>query len=180
MTKETRKKRKHFSRFYDTHIEKIYRFIYLKVGSREISEDITAEAFIRLWEQMKSPTEIRSPRAYVYQVARNLVIDHYRTQDPVKIRPDKVTLASEKPGPEKKVILGEEVEELRQALAKIKNSYQNALILYYLDEMPISEIAQIEGKSENAVRVTIHRALKALKEELEKAKQPEQKELFEN
>ncbi len=179
MTKETRKKRKHFSRFYDTHIEKVYRFVYLKVGSREVSEDITAEAFIRLWEQMKSPTEIKSLRAYLYQVARNLVIDHYRTQDPIKIRPDQITLESKKPGPEKTVILDEEVEELRQALAKIKNSYQNVLILYYLDSMPVSEIAQIEGKSENAVRVTIHRALKALKQELEKAQQPEQKELFE-
>ncbi len=179
MTKEARKKRKLFSRFYDSHIERVYRFIYFKVGSKEVSEDITAEAFIRLWEQMKSPTEIRSPQAYVYQVARNLVIDHYRTQEPVKIRPDKLALESERPDPEKKVILDEEAEQLRLVLSKIKNSYQNVLILYYLDEMPISEIAQIEGKSENAVRVTIHRALNALKQELEKAQQPAQKELFE-
>ncbi len=168
MTKEEKKKRKSFSEFYDAHIKKVYRFIYFKVSSEEASEDITAEAFTRLWEQMNSPTEVENPRAYIYQVARNLVIDYYRTKKPAKVQPEDITLESKRPNPEESAVLDSEVKRLQKALSRLKDSYQNALILYYLDEVPVPEIAQILGKSEGAVRVTVHRALKALEEELEK------------
>lgn len=157
-----------FSRFYDEHVEALYRFVYFKVSSKEISEDLTAEAFTRLWEQMKSPTEIKNPRAYLYQVTRNLVIDHYRQQEPTRIPPEEVAIAGEGKNPEEKAALSLETKRVGRALSRLRHNYQNVLLLYYVEKMPAKEIAEREGKSENAVRVTIHRALKALRRALEK------------
>ncbi len=163
-----RKKRKKFSRFYEKNIDKVYRFVYLKVSSKEVSEDLTAEAFKRFWEEMKSPTEIKNSRAFLYQVVRNLIIDHYRQRDrdPVKIPPEEVSLKKEGESPGEELQTSQNIKKMRQALYKLKDNYQNVLLWYYLEDMPVSEIAEIEGKSENAIRVTIHRALKSLRDEL--------------
>lgn len=163
-----RSKRKLFSNFYDEHIQSVYRFVYLKIGSKEDSEDITSEAFTRLWEQIKSPTEIENPRAYIFQVARNLVIDHYRKKRLIKLPHDEVEVESERKTPEEAASLSVEGQRLAKAMVELKDSYQNVLIFYYLEKMPIKEIARIEGKSKNAVRVTIHRALNSLRDILEK------------
>jgi len=59
--------------------------------------------------------------------------------------------------------------QVQNALVNLKDDYQEAIVLRYIDDLPVSEIAKIMEKSENAVRVTIHRALKALKKELNQA-----------
>ena len=161
-------KKKFFSNFYDKHINSVYRFIYLKVSSREMSQDLTAEAFKRLWESIQAPTEIKNPRAFLYQIARNLIVDHYREKgrEPIKIQPEELEIESQEKGPSVQAEDAEKADEIQQALSKLKDNYQNVLIWYYLDEMSIEEIAELENKSENAVRVTIHRGLEKLREKL--------------
>jgi len=133
-----------------------------------MSQDITAEAFKRLWESIQAPTEIKDPRAFLYQIARNLIIDHYRKKgrEPMKVQPEELEIESEEKGPSEQAEEGEEMDKVRQALSGLKDNYQNVLIWYYLNEMPIEEIAELENKSENAVRVTIHRGLEKLREKL--------------
>lgn len=160
-------KKRFFSDFYDRQVEGLYRFVYFKVDSKEVSEDLTAEAFTRLWEQVRSPTEVENPRAYLYQVARNLVVDHYRKKKPVGVPPQETEqVESGIKSPEEKAALSMEAKRVKKGLSRINENYQNALILYYVEKMPVDEIAEIEGKSENAVRVTIHRALKSLRKTL--------------
>jgi len=161
-------KKKFFSDFYDKHINSVYRFIYLKVSSREVSQDLTAEAFKRLWESIQAPTEIKNPRAFLYQIARNLIIDHYRKKgrEPMKVQPEELEIESQEKGPSEQAEEGEEMDKVRQALSGLKDNYQNVLIWYYLDEISIEEIAELEGKSENAVRVTIHRGLEKLRKKM--------------
>ncbi|PIU15604.1 RNA polymerase subunit sigma-70, partial [bacterium (Candidatus Gribaldobacteria) CG08_land_8_20_14_0_20_39_15] len=69
--------RKKFSKIYDQYINKIYRFIFLKVNSQEIAQDLTSETFLRGWESFKEKNEeIENIQAFLYRIARNLVTDH--------------------------------------------------------------------------------------------------------
>ena len=70
--------KKKFNKIYDEYVGKIYRFVYVKVSSKETAEDLTSQAFTKSWQAMKGGADIKNPKAFVYQIARNLVIDFYR------------------------------------------------------------------------------------------------------
>lgn len=163
----SRARKKFFSKFYDQHVEKIYRFIFLKINSPEVSQDLTAETFIRFWKQLESTADIENPRAFVYSVARHLVIDHYRKGRFETLEIGKVQIRDQSPSPEQKEILDSDIKGLKAALRNLTEDYQDAIIWYYLDEFTVSQIAEMMNKTENATRVTIHRALNALRAEIE-------------
>ena len=156
---------KKFGEIYDKHIEKIYRFVFLKVSSQEIAEDLCSEVFVRGWESFRQEKcDIKNIQAFLYQIARNLVIDHYRQKGQAQlVSTDSLPLIDEGMGLEEKFMLKSEVNEVKAALANINEDYQEVIIWYYLDELSVPEIAKILAKSEEAVRVQIHRALEALR-----------------
>lgn len=156
---------KQFEKIYDKYIEKIYRFIFLKVSSQEIAEDLTSEVFTRGWQSFqKDNCDIKNPQAFLYQIARNLVIDHYRQKDQAQlISTDSLPLIEDESNLEEKAILKLEVNNVKAVLAKINDDYREIITWYYLDELSVPEIAKILSKSEDAVRVQIHRALQALR-----------------
>jgi len=160
-------KRKTFSEFYDRHIDSIYRFVYLKIGSKEVAHDLVSDVFVRVWEQIKSPAEINNIRAYTYQIARNLIVDYYRQRKLKKISSEELSLKSREKSPEDQAVIDSDLDRIKRALPRISEEYQNVLIFYYLEEMSVKEIAEIEGKSQNAVRVTIHRALDAIRKQID-------------
>ena len=75
------KKQKKFTKIYNIYVEHIYRFIYIKVSSRQVAEDLTSEVFLNAWKKMcqQDYQAIQNPKAYFYKSARNAVIDFYRT-----------------------------------------------------------------------------------------------------
>src|SRR6185295_3034755 len=80
-----------FGLIYDQYIEKIYRFVYIKVSSQEVAEDITSRVFMKGFESYQKSQTIENMGAFLYQIARNSVIDHYRQKDRTKtISPDAV------------------------------------------------------------------------------------------
>jgi RNA polymerase sigma-70 factor (ECF subfamily) len=159
--------RKIFSKIYDQYIDKIYRFIFLKVSSQEIAQDLTSETFLRGWESFKGGNKIENPQAFLYKIARNLVTDHYREKGKVRIvSAEYVKITDPRTNLEEKALLNSDFDNIRAALTGLKEDYQNVIIWRYLDDLPISEIAKMLNKSEEATRVQLHRALKALKNEL--------------
>jgi RNA polymerase sigma-70 factor (ECF subfamily) len=159
--------RKEFSKIYDKCIDKIYRFIFLKVNSQEVAQDLCSETFLRGWEAYKDNPKIENPSAFLYRVARNLVIDYYRQKGRNQfVSPDAVAIADPDPGVEERAILNSDLDQVKAVLADLKEDYQNVIIWRYLDDLSIPEVAKMMDKSEDATRVTLHRALKALKEEI--------------
>jgi len=69
--------RREFSKIYDQCIDKIYRFIFLKVNSKEIAQDLCSETFLKGWETYKKNTKIENPSAFLYRIASILVIDYF-------------------------------------------------------------------------------------------------------
>src|SRR5688572_5691269 len=80
----TRRDADAFANLYDRYITSIYRFVYLKLPTREVAEDVTSETFLRFWNAILQNTEIRNVRAFLYQIARNLVVDFYRQEEAQK------------------------------------------------------------------------------------------------
>ncbi|OGY23960.1 MAG: hypothetical protein A2172_02790 [Candidatus Woykebacteria bacterium RBG_13_40_15] len=162
--------RKQFSKIYDQYINKIYRFVFIKVNSRELAEDLTAEVFTRCWEKFKrvGSEGIENIQAFLFQAARNLVIDYYRQKGRVRlISTQDIWVPDPRVDLEKEAGLGSEVSQIRFALNKIPENYAEIVVWHYLDQLSVSEIAKLLNKSEGAVRVTLHRALKELRENIE-------------
>jgi len=162
--------RKKFSKIYDQYVEKIYRFIFLKVSSQEIAEDLTSETFLRGWESFKNRNDIENPQAFLYQIARNLITDHYREKGKYQVVSAEFSPVTDpRTDLEERAILNSDLDIIRQNLSGLKEDYQNAIVWYYLDDLPISEVAKLLDRSEEAARVLLHRALESLREKIQSA-----------
>jgi RNA polymerase sigma-70 factor (ECF subfamily) len=157
--------RKTFSKIYDKHIDKVYRFIFFKVNSQEVTEDLTSETFLRGWEAFQAKNaEIENPPAFLYQIARNLIVNHYREKSRTQIvSAEAIPVADPRQNLEEKSLLDSDIDRIRVALVSLKTEYQDVIIWRYLDDLSISEIAKMLDKSEEATRVMLHRALKSLR-----------------
>lgn len=160
--------RKQFSKIYDQYVDKIYRFIFLKVNSQETAEDLTSEVFMRGWNVFRQGEDIKNIQAFLYKVARNLVIDCYREKARIRtVSAESVLIADPQINLEEEVKIGSDLEQVKFALSNINQDYQEVIVWRYLDQLSTSEIAKILDKSEGAVRVMLHRALKELRENME-------------
>lgn len=157
-----------FSTIYDEYIEQIYRFVALKVGSQETAEDLVSEVFLRLLRG-GTDTPIRNMRAFLYQLARHVIADHYRKYGKKQTVPIQDT--QEFPIPSEGLVeqasLNLEMDRVREALKELQDDYQDLIIWRYIDELSNAEISQLTGKTEENVRVGLHRALNALKSKLQ-------------
>lgn len=153
-----------FGQIYDQYVTRIYRFIFLKVPSQEVAEDLCSEVFVRVLREFEHDY-IVNMQAFLYQVARNIVVDYYReTSKAQVVSLDEVAeTGSFEDSLLEDIIVRSEMEEVRKALLGMHDEYQNLIIWRYLDELSIPEIAQIEGRSEGSVRVGLHRALNSLR-----------------
>ena len=175
-----RNPKKKFSKIYDQYIDKIYRFIFLKVNSQNIAQDLCSETFLRGWEafknqkgaygssataKIKNQKKIENPQAFLYQIARNLIIDHYREKGRTQfVSADCVPIEDPGPSMEEESFLNSDIDKIRIVLADLKQDYQEVIVWRYINDLSISEIAKMLNKPKGTVRVTLHRALKALKE----------------
>ncbi len=159
--------KKEFGQVYDEYVESIYRFIYIKVNSKDIAEDLTSETFTRAWNAFnKSKSNgipIDNMRAFCYRTARNIVIDYYKSKSLNSVSLDSVQVIDESVDIEKRAMINSDMDMVMQAITKLKDEYQDVIIWRYLDEMSVPEIAELLGKSEQATRVMIHRAMTSLK-----------------
>lgn len=160
---------KKFSKIYDQHIDKIYRFVFLKVSSKEIAEDISSRVFMKGWEVFKNDVDkIENPKAFLYQIARNMVIDHYREKGRTNIVSADYCpqIADPRTNIQEKAMISADLEKVKAALTNLSDDYQNVVIWHYLDDLSIKEVSKLLDRSEDATRVLLHRALSSLREHL--------------
>ncbi len=156
-----------FGRLYDLYIDKIYRFIYFKLNNKEETEDLTSGVFLKVWSYLivGPGKEIDSFSGLVYKVARNSLIDLYREKAKRHEFPLEQGLEQIADTKEIKAIENlPEIEMLLKKLKRLKQDYQEVLTMRYVEELTVREIAEILGKSNINIRVTLHRATKKLQE----------------
>lgn len=156
-----------FGQFYDIYVDRIYRFVYFKVSAREDVEDITSEVFLKLWQYLREENQIKNLNALVYNIARNLIVDYYRKKSRKDIRLDEsenqlVDTNSKRLQSQLQAKI--EIHHLEKLLAKLKDEYREVIILRFVEEYSLREIAQIMEKTVGAVKVLLHRALKRLRQ----------------
>ncbi len=173
--RKEKKRKKEFEKIYDAHVEKIFRFVYLKVSSKDDAEDITSRVFIKTWDSFSKDDSLKNPKAFLYKVARNLVIDYYRKnrdnskkEDTFKkeVPLENIVVSDKEMRADERALLNSEIEGVKRALSRINEDYQNIIILYYLNELTTAEIAELLEKPESSIRVLIHRAVTALRKEM--------------
>ncbi len=150
---------------YDAYADAIFRHCYFRLSDRELAKDFMQEAFARTWEYLANGNNPENLRAFIYRVASNLIIDHYRKKKTYSLD----TLAKDKgfdptDANEMDRIVTE--SEAKRALAQLPNlpePYRSVFVMRYVDDMTPQEIAEITGESENTVSVRIHRAAKKLR-----------------
>lgn len=166
-----------FGELYDRYAPKIYRYVYFKVATTTEAEDLTAEVFLKTWEYVQrhvdnSEKRIENFRAFIYRLAKNIVVDHYRQKREASILLDD-SMLERVPAPEEisavaKVTIASDMATVEIALKGLKDEYRELLILKYIEGYATHEIAKILEKQKGTIRVGIHRALAALREEIEK------------
>ncbi|OGH68366.1 MAG: hypothetical protein A3D53_02775 [Candidatus Magasanikbacteria bacterium RIFCSPHIGHO2_02_FULL_45_10] len=157
-----------YAELYDTYVKQIYRFVYFKVSTHEEAEDITSEVFLKAWHYIQEKKEIKSFSGLLYRIARNAIIDVYRAKAGKRETPLIEDIDVGDGGKWFSDISTKvEAEKVIEAIKKLKQEYREVITLRYVDELDISEIAEIVGKGGVATRVTLHRALAKLKKILE-------------
>lgn len=157
-----------FGSIYDEYATRIYRFVYFKVSSEEEAQDLTADVFLKAWQYLldESGKDVRNLGALLYGIARNRVIDFYRSRavkETVSLSEEAEDKLADERHLDEKTEAKIDVELLGRQLRSLKDEYREVLVLRYLDEMSISEIADVLDKPAGNVRVLIHRALEAIK-----------------
>lgn len=152
-----------FLKLYDQFAEAIFRHCYFRVSSREIAEDLTQESFLRVWNYLATGETIDTPKAFLYHIAGNLIIDYYRKKKETSL--DMLTEEGFNPvGSDANSILSYVAgQHALGVIQKLESPYREAIIMKYVDNLSIGEIAEVLGESENAVSVRIHRGIEKLK-----------------
>ena len=161
-----------FAQIYDLYVTPIYRFIYFKVATRQDAEDLTSEVFLKVWQYISETDEIiENLRALLYKIARNLVIDSYRQKAKKGLTQYSEVLDNIEDKRQQSLLNQIETEfemkNIELVLRKMKDEYREVIILRFIEELSISEIAKILDKSKGSVRVLLHRALKVTRELLD-------------
>ena len=153
-----------FGLLYDSYQPQIYRFIYLKVSHREEAEDLTHQVFLNAWQKINNYAFRGFPfSSWLYQIARNQVIDHYRVKKIViNIEEDEVA-DTETETIAELIDKNLGVEKIRTIIGRLNPSHQDVIILRFIEDFSPKETAQILGRSETAVKLLQHRAIKNLK-----------------
>lgn len=160
---------KAFGLLYSHYQPQIYRFIYIKVSKKEKAEDITHQVFLKAWQSIKRFTYQKLPlSSWLYRIARNQVIDVYRTQK-IELNIEEIQeVASEDKKVEDEIDIKKEVEKIKSAIRQLKPSQQDVIIMRYIEELSPQEIALALKKTPTAIRIIQYRALKSLRNILEK------------
>lgn len=142
----------------ENYYDKIYRYICFKVNNKTLAEDLTQETFLRF---LKS--ESKEPERYLYTIARNLCIDEFRRIKPVSTEDEEMLVVSE--GFEDEIL---EKQTISGALKKLSEEDREIVILRFVNEEPVGEIAKMFGISRFALTRRLNKAKSLLKEELER------------
>ncbi len=161
-------KEKQFLESYGAYSDALFRFAYFQVSDREAAKDIVQDVFMETWKCIADGGDIHNIRAYLYRVARNRIIDHYRkhkTQSLDAIQDNSqgkgVDFSDEKGA----AAAGAQIEasHMLRLLDRVDQKYREPVLLRYMEWMGTKEIAEILGESESNVSVLIHRGLEQLK-----------------
>ncbi len=157
-----------FTELYEAHVDRIHRHVRYRVGDPDVAEDITAQVFLRAWQAIHRyrPQAGRPFIAWLFTIANHLIVDHHRRSRHTLTGIAAGRHAVAALDPEEAALNADLQAQIAAALRQLKPEYQLIIALRLLEDMDYEEIAHALGKKPGALRVTLFRALNALRAEL--------------
>ena len=153
-----------FGKLYDTFLDAVYRFVYFRVSSREDAEDITESTFVSVFEHIGEYKEHGIPfEAWLFRIARNKLIDYYRKRKSGIPLETIAEMQDVHDGPEKQTEQALTKEIIMKSIRELPDSYQEIIILKYIEERENEEISILLDKPPAHIRVLQSRALQKLR-----------------
>ena len=156
-----------FGLLYDRYVDLVYRYIYYRVGSPTLAEDLVSETFLRALRRIDSFTwQGRDFAAWLVTIARNLIADHFKsgryrleitTEDILESGPAQTT-----DGPESLVLDSLTNATLLSAVKQLNPEQQECIVLRFLQGLSVNETALAMGKNDGAIKALQYRAVRAL------------------
>ena len=157
-----------FGELYTLYFKKIYTFIYFRVSHKETAEDLAEEVFLKVHTKIGGIKELSSFESWLYQIARNAIIDYYRgKKEQINIQELENTLLYQDTVINS-IDLDRQQKILLAQLSKLEPDQQKVLKMKFFEDLDNTEIAAILEKSEGAIRVIQFRGIAKLKELFEK------------
>lgn len=164
-----------FGRLYELYVDKIYNYIYYRLGNHHEAEDLTAKVFHRALNHIPHYNNKGAPfAAWLYRIAHNLLVNWRRDNSRRQIVGlEDVDLSGDKQeGPQQAVEQANESELLLAAIQHLPRERQELLVLKFVERMSNAEIGRVMGRSEGAIKSLYHRTLVSLKELLTEPEHP--------
>lgn len=156
-----------FEQVYELCITPVYRYVAFRVPA-EVAEDLTADIFVKAWEKLHTyrPQKGISFASWLFRIARNTVIDSYRTHHAVDEMPEELVDDDRLNHTDTRLKRRETLVVVRAGLSQLPRRYREVLLLSFAADMPTSEIARTLRIREGTVRILKMRALKKLSDHL--------------
>jgi len=156
-------------RLFETHFERVARYIAIRIGNMSDAEDLASEVFVRALKTVDTYKETGAPmEAWLFRIAHNIAIDYLRQKGRRPAVPlDETLPLAARDNPTEDVERDQEVEELKKAVAQLTEAQKQVLALRFGSEMTSEETAEVMGKKPGAVREMQSAAIKKLRELLE-------------
>ena len=158
-----------FGMLYERYVDVVYRYVYVRVGSTQVAEDLTSETFLRALRRMDSFSwQGRDIAAWFITIARNLITDNAKS---ARFRlevttADMLDADEQVDAPETEVLQRLRDTRLLEAVKNLKPEQAECVVLRFLQGLTLAETAAVLGKSEGAVKQLQLRAVRALHREL--------------
>jgi RNA polymerase sigma-70 factor (ECF subfamily) len=153
-----------FGALYTRHLDAIYRYIYFRVGDAAEAENLTGDVFYKAWEALSRYKAGRYPfSTWLYRIAHNLTIDHHRKKR-AETLPDVDYSSDFSTATTTEEIVEQWLDEqaVAAAIRQLDYEEQQVVVLRFIEGLSHQEVAAIIGKSNEASRVILHRALARL------------------
>lgn len=153
---------------YEAHSDSIFRYCFYKTSDREKALDLTQDVFMKAWEFIQEGNEVRNMKSLLFTMATHLIIDEYRKRKTLSL--DRLT--EEGLDLKDTTVVDKSLEfdisYIKKMLHTLPEPYRDVIILRYIEDLEVKEIAKILSESENVISVRIHRALGKMRIALEK------------
>lgn len=153
-----------FEELYDLHFDAVNRYLRYRINSSWDADDLTAAVFLKALENFHKYRGDAPFAVWLFRIAHNAYVDYLRGRRERVFSEGEITLPdAASSGPEEELLRDEEVRQLRDMLWRLPPEQRDVVSLRYAGELKFGQIALILAKSESAVRMIHHRALKALR-----------------
>ena len=152
-----------FENLYDKYADGIFRYLFFKLGDRERAKELTQDVFLKAWQSLVSGTDIKYEKAFLYKIAHNLFINEIRTNRSKYSLEEMTDTGYEPVDPKTNSENEANHNELLAKLNQINESYRTVLIMRYIEDLPVKDIAVILEEKETNISMRIKRGLESLK-----------------